>query len=120
MRHWPWRPPRNSWCGVDWLTLVSRPAVDVLEGEHRPQVLLVVAWKAAPWRETIGLAVRTEQPIPKWQIGKVVAMHTQLMVDGVKLGRLDQVFEPARRSEVRVVEEFGGRGEEIVPEGSLQ
>ena len=84
------------------------------------EVAFVVAREAARGRERIGVLVRAEQAIPDRQVGEVVAVDVDLVMNRVQLRRLDEVLEPARRLEVGVIEVLAGRGEEVVPERSLQ
>jgi hypothetical protein len=68
------------------LALVKRASsvvVDVLECQHRHELALVVARNAAMSVERIGVPVGSEQPIPDRQIGKIVAVDVELVVDRV-------------------------------------
>ena len=95
-----------------------RISMDILEDQHGAEALLGPGWKSAPLAERGCIPIRAEHPVPERDIPEVEAVQIVLMMDGVELGGLDHVAQPARRLQVRVIEVLARCGEEVVPEGA--
>ena len=70
--------------------------IHVTKKQNVPEETLVVSRKTTVGREGVGVFVRPEKAIPEGKIRVVVAMHIELVVHGMKLWRLNEVFQPAR------------------------
>lgn len=98
---------------------IVRKRVDVTTGEKvlksifPPIVKSAFAWRA------VGIVQRGKEPIPNGQVGKILGVVPVLVVHAVRLGSLYEVTDPARRSDIPVVEKFGNRGQERVVSGGV-
>ena len=72
---------------TDVLGVIS--IIDVFEQEHGRQVFLILLGKSAIWCELCSVLIGTEYSIPDRQIGVVVIMHVQLVMDRMEFGSLD-------------------------------
>lgn len=77
--------------------------VDVLERQHATKLVLVVAREAAAFGEAVGVLVGAEQAVPERQVAVVEAVHVELVMDRMQFRCLDEIFQPARRFEIRVI-----------------
>src|SRR4029079_6062300 len=55
--------------------------VNVVEQQHAAKLAFVVARESAARGERVGIAIGSEQPVPEWQVGVVVVMDIELMMD---------------------------------------
>jgi hypothetical protein len=63
--------------------VASHPSavIDILEHQHAPELPLGIAGKTAALRESFGVLVGAEEPVPDRQVGKVVLMDGDLVMD---------------------------------------
>ena len=93
----------------------GRPLIDILEAQHFFQALFIAPGKSAPGGERFSFPECAEQPVPPRDVTKIVAVHTQLVMNGVVLGPLDEIPQPHRCADVRMIEVFSGCPEEGGP-----
>src|SRR5262249_15580560 len=67
--------------------------------------------EAAFLRRALRILKSAEGDVPEWQVGEVPGVPSALMMHTVALGALDQEAEPARRTEVPVVEQLRNPGQ---------
>ena len=64
--------------------------------------------------------VGAKDTIPNGNIAVIIRMNIELMVDRVKLWRLNEVSQPAGRFDVGVIEILASGREKVVPEAGQQ
>src|SRR6185503_1701914 len=94
--------------------------VHVLECKHWNQFLLGPCGKTAAVDEPDRVLVGSEHSIPERNVAEVVLVHIELVVDRVQLGRLDEISQPGRHADVRVVQVLADTGQKVVPDSSRE
>ena len=90
--------------------------VNILKHQHIPELFFSPFWESTALGELRRVLIGTEQTIPKGDIRKIVFVHVVLVMNGVKLGGLDEESKPFGRPDVGMVEVFARGAEEVVPE----
>ena len=85
---------------------MSRPIADILVGEHPDQLLFLRIVEAAGVNPFPGVLVGPEQHVPPGDVAVVVLVAVVLVMDAMHLGALEDEPDPARRLDVRVIEEL--------------
>ena len=75
----------------------------------------MVFGEAAVKSEGVGFAEGAEEAVPPGDVAVVETVNVELVMDGMVLGALDEVAEPARGAKVAVVEVFADYGEGVEP-----
>jgi len=75
---------------MEGLGIARRLRINVFEGQHFRQALLIAARKATLLRKSIGFFECTEKSVPDRQITKVLLVHTKFVMHGVMLRPLDK------------------------------
>lgn len=88
-----------------------RLVVHIAKGEDFPDPALVVARKPAGGRKVVGLLKGAKQAVPPRNIAVMVAVHAELVMDGMVLGPLHEIAQPPGGGDVGVIKVFA-RGAE--------
>ena len=88
----------------------------IAEHKHIGEKSLVPAWEATSGSEVYGILVGSKKTIPQRQVGEIVSVDIELVMNGVQLRSLDEETQPPRCLEVGVVKVLARCREEVVPE----
>ena len=86
--------------------------VDVAKGQHLFEALFPLDFKPAARRTNDRVFQRPEKRVPDWQVGKVIRVAPELMMNTVRLRTLHNKTEPTWSADIPVVEKLRDRGEQ--------
>lgn len=87
------------------LTISAPPSllIHIFKHQHVLYPLFIAFRKTTPSSETLSLLECAKQAIPKGKVSKIIAMDTKLMVNGVMFWALNEITEPLRRTNIRMI-----------------
>jgi hypothetical protein len=74
--------------------LTRSAVVHVLEDQHSMELALCLTGEAALGCERVRVLVRPKGPVLEREIGKIILVHIELVVDRMYLGCLDDISHP--------------------------
>src|SRR2546426_9022272 len=88
--------------------------VNISKSEHVLKAIFTPAFIAAGSPKDFRIFECTEENVPKRNIGKVISVVMELMMDSMRLRALENEPKPRRRSNIPVIEKFTDRDEDGV------
>ena len=70
-------------------------------------------------RKVLSFAESSKQPVPPCDVAIIEFVNIEFVMDGVMLGALQEIADPARSANVAVIEILAERGKNIEPESTL-
>ena len=93
--------------------------MDIPEQQHVFKAIFAPGFVAAATLEHLRVPERSEKHVPDWQIGKIIGVMSELMMNAMRFRSLKDKSEPLRRIDVPVIKKFPNRDQNRVVGGCI-
>lgn len=93
--------------------------MNITKDEHVFEPIFTPSLVPAASSECLGIFECAEEYVPKWNVREVVGVMTELVMDAMRFGPLENEAKPRRGFDVPMIKEFADRDENcVIPRGA--